>query len=67
MNNRGKITKFINTVFETLQHEPEDATKLTPYFLNAVSAIVFLSLAPLSDYRIQDEVFQLVRTDPMHQ
>lgn len=47
VNNRGKITKFINTVLEALQHEPEDATKLTPYFSEVASAVVFLSLAPL--------------------
>lgn len=63
VDNRGKITKFTNTVLEALQHEPEDATKLTPYFSEAASAIVFLSLAPLLDYRIQGGVSQLVRTD----
>ncbi len=63
INDRGKITKFINTVLEALQHEPEDATQLTPYFSEAVSAVVFLGLTPLLDYRMQKGISQLVRTD----
>ncbi|WP_183227438.1 hypothetical protein [Borreliella afzelii] len=63
INDRGKITKFINTVLEALQHEPEEATQLTPYFSEAVSAVVFLGLTPLLDYRMQKGISQLVRTD----
>ncbi|MBB6208497.1 hypothetical protein [Borreliella lanei] len=63
LDDRGKITKFVNTVLNALQQEPEDATQLTPYFSEAVSAIVFSSLTPLLDYRIRDGIANVVRTD----
>ncbi|WP_418457435.1 hypothetical protein [Borreliella andersonii] len=63
LDNRDKITKFVNTVLNALQQEPEDATQLTPYFSEAVSAVVFLSLTPLLDYKIQDGIANVVRTN----
>ncbi|WP_418905282.1 hypothetical protein QIA31_04855 (plasmid) [Borreliella turdi] len=63
LHDRGKITKLVNIILDALQHEPEDASQLTSYFSEAVSAVLFLSLAPLLDYRIQGAVLNLVRTD----
>uniref|UniRef100_UPI003B2133F1 hypothetical protein n=1 Tax=Borreliella tanukii TaxID=56146 RepID=UPI003B2133F1 len=64
VDNSARISKFANTVLRALQIEPDSASEImNPYFAESVSAVVFLTLAPLLDYRIEEAVFQLVRTD----
>ncbi|WP_418905554.1 hypothetical protein [Borreliella japonica] len=58
------ISKHANTVLSALQLEPDNTSEIIkPYFEESVSAVVFLSLGPLLDYRIQEAVLELVRTD----
>ncbi|WP_421115267.1 hypothetical protein [Borreliella valaisiana] len=64
VDNSARISKFANTVLSALQIEPDNASEIMkPYFEESVSAVVFLTLAPLLNYRIEEAVFQLVRTD----
>ncbi|WP_418906312.1 hypothetical protein QIA27_05540 (plasmid) [Borreliella tanukii] len=65
VDNSARISKFANTVLSALQIEPDNSASeiMNPYFAESVSEVVFLTLAPLLDYRIEEAVFQLVRTD----